>query len=146
MIDLFVLYVGPMCHIKLLVNGEPPFVSIVTDSTNVSLRTHVLTVKRVALRVAVEKLLGLDSLCVGLRANHTLTEAARLVRHGAPAEYLDIAFMGRAFLKDNMAFLVRVRRCAVVGRVGDLTVELDHIGCGALGHVLAHMLGMERKT
>lgn len=146
MIDLFVLNVGPMCHIKLLVNGEPPFVSIVTDSTNVSLRTHVLTVERVALRVAVEKLLGLDSLCVGLRANHTLTETASLVRHGAAAEDLNIAFMGRAFLKDNMAFLVRVRRCAVVGRVGDLVVELDDVGCGALGHVLAHVTSMESKT
>ena len=54
--------------------------------------------------------------------------------------------MGRAFLKDNMAFLVRVRRCAVVGRVGDLVVELDDVSCGALGHVLAHMTSMESKT
>ena len=54
--------------------------------------------------------------------------------------------MGRAFLKDNMAFLVRVRRCAVVGRVGDLVVELDDVGCGALGHVLAHVLSMESET
>ena len=54
--------------------------------------------------------------------------------------------MGRAFLKDNMTFLVRVRRCAVVGRVGDLVVELNDVGCGALSHVLAHMTSMESKT
>ena len=54
--------------------------------------------------------------------------------------------MRLAFLKDNMAFLVRVRRCAVVGRVGDLIIELDDVGCGALGHVLGHMTSMESKT
>ena len=54
--------------------------------------------------------------------------------------------MRLALLKDNMAFLVRVCRCAVVGVVGDLIIELDDIGCGALGHVLAHMFSVESKT
>ena len=99
-----------------------------------------------ALRLTVEKLFGFDGLRVHLRANDTLTEAAGLVRHGASAEDLDVALMGRALLIDNMAFLVRVCRCAVVGRVGHLLVELDDIGCGALGHVLSHMFSVESKT
>ena len=54
--------------------------------------------------------------------------------------------MARSLLKDNMALLVGVDRCAVVGRIGYLFVEFDDIGSGALGHVITHMLRMESKT
>ena len=42
-----------------------------------------------------------------------------------------------------MALLVRVCRCAAIGRKCNLIVELDDVRCGALGRILAHMLGVE---
>ena len=116
-----------MSHVELLVHCESPFISIVADATNLSLSSHVLSIKSMALGITIEKLFGFDSLSIGLSSYHTFTESLILFRHRASTKHFNIVLLRCTLLIDNLALLVRVSRCAVVRRIGYFTIELDSI-------------------
>ena len=139
MIDLVVLHIRPVGHIKLLVDSEAPLVSVGANAALVSLRTHVLSVQSVALRVSVQQLLSFHCFSISVCANDALAETRRCIRHGALAQNLNVVLSGSALLIDDLAFLIWVSRNAIVGRIGLFSIELDHRGFSALSLILSRL-------
>ena len=126
-----------MCHIELFVDRESPLIRVVADATLVPLRTHVLSVQCVTLRLSVKQLFRLDGLSVGVCSDDALTEAASLIAETAATEDFNVAgFSSIAILfEGDLALFVRICRCAVVRRICLLKVKHDLICCGALGDI-----------
>ena len=74
-VDLIVLDVGPVGHVELLVNGKTPLIREVTNTTVISLSTHVFTVQCMTFRLSIQKFLSSNRLRISFRSNDTLTEA-----------------------------------------------------------------------
>ena len=73
-VGLIRVNVGPVCHVELLINSEPPLFCLCLDAAVISLRTQIVTIQRMALRLIVDKLHLLNIVFVNLCSDDVIAE------------------------------------------------------------------------
>lgn len=91
---LAVVDVWPVRYVELLINCIPPFFILSLNSAFIPLRPHVVTIKRVALRLLEYVQLTPECFLVELGTNHTGAESGVRVTHGALAvDFDEVSFL-----------------------------------------------------
>lgn len=126
-----------MGYVELAVDCMSPLFIKSTNAAFISLCSHVLTVKRVALRFLVKDFLSAHSFDIRVGTDHTFAETRLRVRHRAAAEHIEASLIRSTLLKDNLATLIRISGCAVVWRICLASIEHDLISLRALRLILS---------